>query len=99
MTDMRVRKLWKKTRIERLTREDLRYLSKLPYLSSIEILSSMPPEKVGFRFSIENLRHDFEVSHNTIKRWLQYLESVYFHYSIRPHSKKIASSIKKEPNV
>ena len=64
MTDQRARKLWKKTRVERLIREDLRDLSKLPDLSSIEILSSMLPEKIGSSLSVENLRHDFEVSHN-----------------------------------
>lgn len=91
--------LWRKTRLERLIREDLRDLSKLPDLSSVEVLATLLPSKIGSCLSVENLRLDLETSHNTAKRWLKYLEAVYYHYTIRPYSKKISNSIRREPKI
>jgi uncharacterized protein len=91
--------LWQKNRRERLVREDLRDLSKLPDLNAVETLMSLLPEKIGSGLSVENLRSDLETSHNTIKRWLNYLEAVYYHYSLRPYSKNISSSLRKEPKI
>lgn len=91
--------LWRKTRIERLIREDLRDLSKLPDLSSVEVLASLLPEKIGSGLSIENLRMTLETSHHSVKRWLKHLESVYFHFSIGPYSKSINNAIRKEHKI
>lgn len=98
-SDLRKLNLWRKSRLERLIREDLRDLSKLPDLSSVEVLASLLPEKVGSSLSVENLRSDLESSHNTIKRWLKYLEATYYHYSIRPYSTKLSNSIRREPKI
>lgn len=99
MDDVQEFNLWQKTRLDRIIREDLRDLSKLPDLSSIEVLASLLPERIGSSLSIENLRRELETSYNTCKRWLMYLEAVYYHYTIRPYSNKIANSLKKEPKI
>ncbi len=99
MSSSREFNLWQKTRLDRIIREDLRDLSRLPDLSAIEVLASLLPEKVGSALSIENLRQELETSYNTIKRWLLSLEAVYYHYTIRPYSNKIANSLKKEPKI
>lgn len=91
--------LWRKTRLERIIREDLRDLSKIDDLSMIEMLASLLPEKVGSPLSVENLRADLETSHSSVRRWLLSLESVYHHYILKPYSKKISSALKKEPKL
>lgn len=60
---------------------------------------SLLPEKIGSSLSVENLRRDLESSHNTVKRWLKYLEAIYYHYSIRPYSTKLSNSIRHEPKI
>ena len=97
--DTRQLNLWRKSRLDRLIREDLRDLSKLPDLSAVEILASLLPDKIGSSLSVENLRLDLETSHNTIKRWLKYLEAVYYQYTLRPYSNKITNSIRREPKI
>ena len=89
-------RLWRRTRHEAIIREDLRDLSRIPDLSRVEMLASLLPERVGAPRSLTSLREDLEVSHNTIKRWLQSLEELYFAYTIRPYQKRIARSLKKE---
>ncbi len=90
---------WQRGRLEKLIREDLRDLSRLPELSQVEMLCAIMPEKVGSPFSISSLREDMEVSFPTLKRWLNYLEMVYFHYNIKPYTKNVKRSIKKEGKI
>jgi predicted AAA+ superfamily ATPase len=52
-------------------------------------------EKVGSPLSKASLREDLEVSFDTVKRWLKYLEKIYYCYTIRPFSKSIMRSLKK----
>jgi len=94
-----VHSIWTKNRLELLVRQDLRDTS--PFLSNnqIEVLASILPDKVGSPFSRSSIREDLEISHTTVTRWLNALESVYYHYSIPPYSHRILRSLKKEPKV
>lgn len=91
--------IWHQERIEKLIREDLRDLSRIPELSQLEMLASLLPEKVGSLLSIASLREDLEVAHNTVKNWMKYLEQLYYFYTIRPYVKGVSRSIKKEPKI
>lgn len=91
--------LWRRGRVEKIVREDLRDLSRLPDLSKIEMLCSLLPEKVGGLFSLSSLREDLEAPHNTIKRWLNYLHELYYFFEVKPHSESVARSLKKEGKI
>ncbi len=91
--------LWRKHRLEKIIREDLRDLRRLPELSQVEMLAAIIPDRVGSPLSIQSLREDIEVSHPTIKRWLTYLESLFYFFKVLPYSKSISNSIKKEPKI
>ncbi|PIR26352.1 MAG: hypothetical protein COV43_01965 [Deltaproteobacteria bacterium CG11_big_fil_rev_8_21_14_0_20_42_23] len=97
--DKRKAKLWRQDRIERVIREDLRDLSRIPELSQIEMLASLLPERIGSLLSINGLKEDLEVSYDTIKRWLQALDNLYYCFRIKPYSKSIKRSLKKEPKL
>ena len=56
--------------MEKIIREDLRDLSRLPELSQIEMLASLLPERAAQPLSIQALSEDLEVAYTTIKRWL-----------------------------
>lgn len=92
----KVARIWRQNRVTQLIREDLRDISRLLELSQIEMLVSLMPERAASQLSRESLREDMEVSHNTITRWLKYLEALYYHFEIKPYSTKITRSIKKE---
>lgn len=97
--DPKFANLWRAGRLEKLIREDLRDLSRLPELSQVELLAALLPDKIGNPLSFQSLREDIEVSHDTIKRWMTYLESLFYHFTIRPYSKRLSRSLKKEPKI
>jgi uncharacterized protein len=88
--------LWRRGRIEKVVREDLRDLSRIPELSHIEALVSLLPERVGSLFSRSSLREELEVSFDTIRRWMQFLFELYYAFEIKPFTFKIARSLKRE---
>jgi uncharacterized protein len=88
--------LWQRNRVEKIIREDLRDLSRLPELSQIEMLASLLPERASQPLSIRALSEDLEVAYTTIKRWLNYLDELYYCFSLKPYVKSLPRAIKKE---
>jgi uncharacterized protein len=94
--DMRFTRLWRKTRLERVIREDLRDLSRIQELGQVEMLASLLPERVGSPVSVATLRDLLEVSHPTTTRWLSYLKELYYLFELKPYSQSVSRSLKKE---
>jgi predicted AAA+ superfamily ATPase len=97
--DERKARLWRRSRSEVIVREDLRDISRIPELGRIEMMVAMLPERVGAMFSTTSLREDLEVSFNTVKRWLAYLNDLYYLYQIKPFTGKIQRSLKREGKI
>lgn len=95
----KILRIWRKSRNEKIVREDLRDLSRLPELSQVEMLTSLLPGKVGSPLSIQSLREDLEVAHDTVTRWLKYLNQLFYFFEIKPWSKSIPRSLKKEGKI
>lgn len=89
-------RLWQRERTERLIREDLRDLSRIQELSQIEMLVSLLPDRAGNPLSINALREDLEVAYATMKLWISYLKQIYYCFDIKPYSRNITRSLKKE---
>lgn len=94
--DIKRLNLWQRNRVEKIVREDLRDLSRLPELSQVEMLVSLLPERVAQPLSMRSLAEDLEVSVPTVKRWLNYLNELYYSYVLKPYSQSLKRSIKKE---
>jgi predicted AAA+ superfamily ATPase len=92
-------KLWRRTRREIIIREDLRDISRIPELARIELMVSLLPERVGSLFSMNSVREDMEVSHETVKRWITYLKELYYLYDVKPYHQSIPRALKKEGKV
>ena len=88
--------LWRRGRVEKIVREDLRDISRLPELSQVEMLVSLLPERVANPLSIRSLSEDLEVAYTTIRRWLNYLHELYYFFELKPYSKSLPRSIKRE---
>jgi len=91
--------LWRRNRLEKIIREDLRDLSHLQELSQIEMLASFLPERVAQPLSIRGLSEDLEVAYTTVKRWLNYLNELYYVFLIKPYSKSLHRAIRKEKKL
>jgi hypothetical protein len=94
--DSKYARLWRAGRTEKVIREDLRDLSRLPELSRIEMLAALLPERVGSLLSIAALREDLEVSHDTVSRWLSYLKELYYVFELKPFRGSMRRSLRKE---
>jgi predicted AAA+ superfamily ATPase len=90
---------WSTRRRELLIREDLREISQIRTISLVEQLAILLPYRVGSPLSINSLREDLQVAHDTVSDWLHALERLYFCFRISPYSKKMVRSLKKEQKL
>jgi hypothetical protein len=97
--DARKARLWRRSRERLVVREDLRDISRLPDLGRIEMMTALLPERVGSLFSMAALREDLEVSFDTVKRWMSYLRGLYYLFEIKPYSRSIPRSLRREGKV
>lgn len=91
--------IWRNGRLEKVVKQDLRDLTRIQEIGNVEALMSLIPDRVGSPLSTASLREDIEVSFDTVKRWLKFLEELYYLYPIKPYSKSITRSLKKEPKI
>jgi hypothetical protein len=92
-------RLWRRERVERVIREDLRDLSRIPELSRIELLASLIPERVGSPLSRAALREVLEVSFDTVRRWVASLDELYYLFEIKPWQKAVSRTLRKDGKV
>ena len=97
--DVRKARLWRRHREQLVIREDLRDISRLPELGRIEMMTALLPERIGSPFSTAAMCEDLEAGFNTVKRWMQYLRELYYLFEIKPYSKRIPRSLKREGKV
>jgi hypothetical protein len=91
--------LWRRTRTERLVREDLLDISRTHELALLETLAALLPERVGSLLSMQSLVRDLEVGHPTIRRWLSWLSQLYYVFLVPPYGRNIARALKKQPKL
>lgn len=97
--DMRRARLWRRTREQLIIREDLRDLSNLPELGRIEMLTALLPERIGSLFSMASVARILETSNPTVKRWLNYLKELYFVFEIKPYTRSIPRTLRREGKI
>jgi len=90
---------WQRERLKRVVYDDLISLEQVEQLSSLELLTSLLPARVGSPLSINNLATDLQVAPKTIKRWLLILENLYFCFRISPYGLPRIRAVKKEQKL
>ena len=97
--EVRRARLWRRNREELVIREDLRDLSRLPELGRVEMMTALLPERVGAPFSLASVGRDIEASVHTVKRWLDYLKQLYYLFEVKPYSRSIPRSLRREGKI
>lgn len=54
------------------------------------------PDRVGAPLSVNALREDLQVGHDTVSNWLDALELLFYSFRIPPHTARVARAITKE---
>lgn len=87
---------WSKEYRSRVIQDDLNSLENVKDLALLENLVIRLPDLVGSPLSINALREDIQVSHQTISRWLFILENLFMIFRIFPFGTPGIRAVKKE---
>jgi predicted AAA+ superfamily ATPase len=90
---------WQRERKSRVVYQDLRDLDTVRELSLIELLVDALPSRVGSVFSVNSLKEDLEVSPNTVSRWIEVLEMIYYCYRVAPYGPPKIRAVKKSQKL
>lgn len=87
---------WSREYRSRVIQEDLADLENVLDLGIIEHLALRLPDLVGSPLSINALRQDLQVSHQSVSRWIRMLENLYMLFRIYPFGAPKIRAVKKE---
>ena len=90
-------KKWKNLRHSMLFREDIRDLSKVQELISIELLAELLRGQVGGQTTYTSFSKKIRRGVESVCRWIDILKAFYYCFEIRPWSKNVTRSLLKEP--
>lgn len=90
---------WSRSYGKQLIREDIRNMTQIQDIDTMEVLYEILPTKVGSALSILSLHRDLGVAPNSIKSWLSVFESLFLVRRIRPWHKKVSRAIRKEQKL
>jgi predicted AAA+ superfamily ATPase len=79
-----------------MVREDLRDLEQVQSIDAIEKMVYRLPDLVGSPLSLNAIREDLQVSHQSISRWMIMLENLYMIFRIYPFGAPKIRAVKKE---
>jgi predicted AAA+ superfamily ATPase len=92
-------RLWRKSHLDVILKQDLIELEQVRDIKSIELLVDLLSERVGSGISYAHLAQNLNVSPHTVKRWIEHLENMFVIFSVYPYVKNVAKAIKKEPKI
>jgi predicted AAA+ superfamily ATPase len=90
---------WQRERIRRVIYEDIRDLENVKEISLLELLAEELPRRVGAPLSIKNLKELFQVSHETVERWVKIFERMYYCFRLPPYGPPKVRAVKKEQKL
>ncbi len=90
---------WAQTYSQQLIREDIRNMTHIKYVDTVETLFSLLSSKVGNPVSITSLSEDLQTSFTSIRDWLEIFERFYLIFRLSPWTKKISRAITKEKKL
>ena len=87
---------WSREYRSRIIQGDLSDLENVQDLGLIENLAIRLPDLVGSPLSINAVREDLQVSHQSVSRWIAMLENLYMIFRIYPFGAPQIRAVKKE---
>jgi len=95
--DRRFSNRWQRLRNHLLFREDLRDLTRIQEVAKVQTLAELVNQGVGQGTNYSRLARGINASVDSVQRWLNTLESLYFCFAVRPWFKNIRRALRKEP--
>lgn len=90
---------WSNGYAQQLIREDIRDITDIKSVGTMETLYHLLPSRIASPLSIPSLARDLQVSYNSVQSWLSVFERFFLIFPISPWSARIARAIQKERKV
>jgi len=90
---------WRMQYIDGLIRTDIFNFEKIQDFRSMQMVLDLLRSRTGSPVSYASIAEDIQIAPNTVKKYIQILESLYIIFKVTPFSKNIARSILKEPKI
>jgi hypothetical protein len=90
---------WRKQYYTDLIREDIVEFSRIHEVKSIRLLLELLRERVGSPLSYKSIAEDLQIAPNTVRKYVEILESLCIVFLIRPFHANIARAVLKEPKA
>lgn len=90
---------WRNQYYTDLVREDILEFSRIHEVKAIRLLVEMLRERVGFPLSYTSIAEDLQIAPNTVRKYIDILESLCIIFLVRPFHTNIARAVLKEPKV
>ncbi len=95
--EIRFTRRWRSLRQEQLAREDLRDVTHITDLGTMETLMQILAERSAQQLVYSNLAQEIQVAVDTAKRWIDLLGRLHFGFLVRPWFKNVSKALRKEP--
>ena len=95
--DARFTRRWSNLRLQQLIREDIRDLTNVQDLDTMEALVRLLLERSGDQVIYSNLAGEVRVAVDTLRRWVDRLCGFYLGFLVRPWFRNVSRSLRKEP--
>lgn len=92
-------KLWQRSRLAQLFREEIRDYANIQNIDQLELLGQLIIAQTGSQTNYSNLATKVRVSEATIRNWFTLLENTYFCFNVYPWTKNVNRSILKAPKT
>lgn len=90
---------WRSAYGQRLVEEDVRTLEQVQQVEALELLYDRLGEVVGNLLSINKIRLDLEVAHQTVMKWVEIFERLFVCFRIPPWGPPRIRALKKEQKL
>lgn len=97
--DERFYRQWSQTREQQLLREDIRDLSRIHEMSRLQILLLLLKNESGQLINYSNLAKHIGVAADTVKQWISLLEGFYYCFQLKPYTRNVTRTLRKNPKV
>jgi len=90
---------WRMQYMDGLIRTDIFDFEKIHDLKAIQLVLELLRSRTGSPISYQSLAEDVGVAPNTVKKYIQVLESLFIVFRVTPYANSIARSIVKTPKI
>jgi hypothetical protein len=90
---------WQREYVARLTREDVRDLSRVSDLKGIGHMAELIPERIGSPLSINSISEDLGVNFRTAANWIEILKTIFLIFEVRPWHNRSSVALRKARKI